>query len=662
MPLRSVQEFFFMKAFIFIVFNVVILPLKAQESLNADDFYDDIPTVLTISRLEQPKSESPSSVTVISKEQIKAAGVRELADIFRLVPGFIVGHLRGNSPVVTYHGLGSEFNRQLQILVDGRSVYIPSFGGVPWSNLPVILEDIEKVEVTRGPNAASYGANSYLAVINIITQEAFQGSGVDYAINYSHDRRIKDGFISINQRHNDLNWKLSAKTQQDDGFEAFSTFQPENDNKDITKFNFKTSYSTNNDQHWSFQMGQSSGELGRGEASATNQAREENVLNRFQSLKYEYSLNNSTTSFQLFHTEDEVIDHYLIQYEALPSLFLPALIDYDRHSERTELEAQQTIQQSEDLRLVYGGSLRKDTVNSFFLLGKDSKQDINVKRLFAHAEYKFSDSQIINIGTMIEDSEVADTSNSPRLAYIQHLNPNNTLRLSYSKAYRNPVLFETNGRAAFALEVPAPYIGLIPNMAEFNMPNEQLKPETIDAYEVALNHFVEHGVEADLKLYHYKIQNQMISSEYAEDVNQYINNTSPIRVNGIEASLSLKPTPSLTINSGLNLILNVDSGDIEENEKSFPKKTGFIQAQYQLNKSHHISSTFYYRSKIEWIDFTGEETNNLESLNIRYAYTFNTQTPLTLELIGNNLLDKQVDYREDNIQTKVALIRLTGSL
>ena len=149
-------------ALILLLLTCQIVHAQSADS-SAEDFFEDTPLVLTASRMSKPLLESPASVSIIDRQMIENSGVREIADLFRLVPGFVVGYHSGHAPAVTYHGLGQEFARHLQVLVDGRSVFIPSFGGVPWSNLPLLIEDIERIEVIRGPNAVTYGANAFLA-------------------------------------------------------------------------------------------------------------------------------------------------------------------------------------------------------------------------------------------------------------------------------------------------------------------------------------------------------------------------------------------------------------------------------------------------------------------------------------------------------------------
>jgi len=94
----------------------------AQEisDFTENDFTSDIPIMLSASRMPQRKSEAPESISIIDRDTIKALGVINIADIFRLIPGFQVALVRGNVFAVTYHGLTFDYPRRLQVLIDGR--------------------------------------------------------------------------------------------------------------------------------------------------------------------------------------------------------------------------------------------------------------------------------------------------------------------------------------------------------------------------------------------------------------------------------------------------------------------------------------------------------------------------------------------------------------
>ena len=150
------------------VFNSV--PLLAAD----DELFFEMPVVLSANRLEQPISDAAVSMSVIDRKTIETSGARTIPEVLRLIPGMQVGFSGnefGDEPkyVVTYHGHSEQYSKQMQVLIDGRSIYEPFFGGINWKAIPVNIDDIERIEVSRGPNIATYGSNAFMAAINIIT-------------------------------------------------------------------------------------------------------------------------------------------------------------------------------------------------------------------------------------------------------------------------------------------------------------------------------------------------------------------------------------------------------------------------------------------------------------------------------------------------------------
>ncbi len=149
----------------------------ARADLSEADFLDELPVVLSVSRLSQPVSDAPAAVTVIDQDMIRASGFRDIPDLLRLVPGFSVAYTRDNTWAAGYHGLGDAYSRRFQVLVDGRSIYSPHYGAVNWTDLPLAIDDIERIEVVRGPNAAVYGANAFVCGHQHHYQDGRAGAG-----------------------------------------------------------------------------------------------------------------------------------------------------------------------------------------------------------------------------------------------------------------------------------------------------------------------------------------------------------------------------------------------------------------------------------------------------------------------------------------------------
>lgn len=178
---------------------------------------DDIPMVLSATRLNQSFFDAPAAVTVIDRQMIEQSGVREIPELLRLVPGMVVGYESGSEAFVSYHGTSADLARRMQVLVDGRSIYQPLLASVDWIGLPLDLADIERIEVIRGPNAASYGVNSFFAVVNIITRHPADvaGSKISYR---RGENGIEDYHARFAQRAGNVDWRLSVAGRADEGF------------------------------------------------------------------------------------------------------------------------------------------------------------------------------------------------------------------------------------------------------------------------------------------------------------------------------------------------------------------------------------------------------------------------------------------------------------
>jgi iron complex outermembrane recepter protein len=128
--------------------------------------------VTSVSKNEQKLSRTASAIFVITAEDISHSGALNIPDLLRMVPGMNVARINANTWAMSARGLDGEFSNELLVMVDGRTVYVPTFGGVFWDVLDIPLEDIERIEVIRGPGGTIWGANAVNGVINIITKKA----------------------------------------------------------------------------------------------------------------------------------------------------------------------------------------------------------------------------------------------------------------------------------------------------------------------------------------------------------------------------------------------------------------------------------------------------------------------------------------------------------
>jgi len=133
--------------------------------------------VTSVNKKSQRLYDSAAAVFVITREDIRRSGATSIPGALRMAPGVNVARIDANKWAVNCRGFNSRFAPSLQVLVDGRSVYTPSFSGVYWETTDVLLEDVDRIEVIRGPGATIWGSNAVNGVINIITRRANDTQG-----------------------------------------------------------------------------------------------------------------------------------------------------------------------------------------------------------------------------------------------------------------------------------------------------------------------------------------------------------------------------------------------------------------------------------------------------------------------------------------------------
>lgn len=133
--------------------------------------------VISVSKRDQRLSDAPTSLFVITAEDIRRSGVTSLPEALRLAPNLQVARVSANEYAISARGFNGTAANKLLVLIDGRSVYSPLFSGVFWDAQDVMIEDIERIEVVSGPGGTLWGVNAVNGVINVITRSAAQTQG-----------------------------------------------------------------------------------------------------------------------------------------------------------------------------------------------------------------------------------------------------------------------------------------------------------------------------------------------------------------------------------------------------------------------------------------------------------------------------------------------------
>ncbi len=133
--------------------------------------------VTSVSKTEEPRFRTPAAVQVVTAEDIRRAGATSLVEALRLAPGVHVARINSNQWAVGIRGFTSRLARSQLALMDGRSLYTPLFAGTYWETQDTLLEDVERIEIVRGPGGTLWGANAVSGIVNIVTKDAKDTQG-----------------------------------------------------------------------------------------------------------------------------------------------------------------------------------------------------------------------------------------------------------------------------------------------------------------------------------------------------------------------------------------------------------------------------------------------------------------------------------------------------
>ena len=656
--------------------NLQVDEVKTVAMQSEADFLDEIPNVVSISRLDQAPKDAPSASTIIDREMIRAAGIIDLAEVFRLVPGFYVGTNAGYSfstnHVVSYHGLSDAYARRMQILIDGRTVYEPLFGGVLWSELPLVLDDILRIEITRGPNAATFGANAFLGTINIITLNAAETQGNRVTLNHGNGRN--EAFYRYGGKTENSFYRINAGYKQDDGLSN------RDDDKRTNLLNFQSDYRINQQQNVEFQFGLVQGKRREGEISLDPTLfvpRTKDIYNHFELIKWTNQLSSDNEFYiQGYHSFGQSDDDFLSGTLANPAAPLPPLINNiiniksQVDSRRFDLEAQHSVKVSPNFRLAWGGSVRLDQIKAPLYVGHRNTEEFHLQRLFTQAEFTPHEKLVINLGTMVEHNDFTGTDNAPRASINFSPMPQHTFRLGVSTSTRTPTYLEEKYKSS--IKFPSTNPAAI-YLRQFFFDKGNLKPERIISKEIGYMGEFNHA-SMDLRIFADEIKDTVYSQRNTAFVYTppfrrvgprpftFIN-SGEIQIQGFEAQVKWQPfTKTQLLANYARVKIGTTNGadkDFKKIEESTPRDTVSLLWNQQLNGSWNASIAGYYTTPVTALG-DGNPVNSNQRWDARVARNFSLgKTKGEVSLNIQNMFDKHdIEFARYNELRRRAFLNL----
>ncbi len=583
-----------------------LMPLLTTLCAHAEsepDYLQEFPVVLSASRLNQPLSEAPNAMTVIDRAMIRASGFRSLPDVFNLVPGMYVSYYKGSQPIVSYHGSFDQFARSMQVLIDGRSVYMPPSNMVDWAALPITLADIERIEVIRGPAAASYGANSVHGVINIITRDAGAQQGRSVVMTRG-SKGINDVQGQFGAHGEKFDYRMTLAYTADNGFDdrtathlpssANANLHNSNDSNQARLVNYRGTYYPNNRDSLDVQLGANRDVQGTGEPIALNAANPFHDLmlsNSFQMLTWLHQTDSQNEiKLTLSHTRNASRENMTMFFP--PTIPTPEPLTQSIAADRTLLAAQHTLALNASNRLVYGAEIAQEKIANYSTfptrvpLVLSNQISLPSTRVFAHDEHSFSTALLGNLGAMWEDDGMGHQQLSPRTSLNYHVTPEHTLRIGASLAYRSPALTENYNAVAATYPFGDRFIA---SGTSLNLQSEKLLSREIGY----LGQFNQHATTLDVRLF----SDQFGQVIYYDNANSTFKNGIAGGFSGFETTLkhSVSHDTNLTLNWGREFVRSNTQALLNFGDRlAMSLPTNVISALWSQNFSNRFNYSIAY--------------------------------------------------------------------
>lgn len=467
--------------------SIACLPVLAQEATEEPSGVDDgeglyfdegvifaeIPVVQSAARVEQKRTQAPANVWVITSEDIRRSGAVTIPDLLRSVPGMEVFFASPGDPNVGARGLNSTAASGILVLVDGRSVYLDLFGIVLWPAMPFGLQDIDRIEVIRGPGSALFGANAFHGVINIYTKHPDDWTGTRVsAKGGEHDTGITD--VLHMGRSGKFGWRSSL---------GYMTGDHEGDLK--------------KEREDSYDVRRASGLLEYKPADNTTLGLDfgivrfdDEFLTGLGSFQRHGSLPHARLFFDNKRDEGEWKAHFYWNGLIDGDVENPLLPNPDKtshvRSHTLDWELQYTRQLGESHRLTGGYTFRTIDIDQQVLSKKISHR---VHGVFAQDEWSLSDDKTLTTGVRFDSHSEFREVISPRMALVWEPWKDHIFRGSAGMAFRNFTAVEaflaiptTTSLGPFA--VPPP-LDPTPQFTIDSLGQDHLPPESMTSYEIS---------------------------------------------------------------------------------------------------------------------------------------------------------------------------------
>jgi iron complex outermembrane receptor protein len=406
--------------------------------------------VTSVSKRTQKVADAAAAIFVITQEDIRRSGATSIPEALRLAPGLEVARIDQNKWAIGSRGFNGRFDNKLLVLIDGRSVYTPLFSGVYWNVQDVMLEDVDRIEVIRGPGATLWGANAVDGVINVITKKAKATQSAVVTAGAGTDERAAGG-VRYGGKLGDNTYYRAYTKYFDWGPSAYPypSEMTAHDGWDALRGGFRADWTPAGANSLTLQ-----GDIYRSRFDETltvaslsapysntfpNDGKYSggNILGRWN-----HTSERSSMSLQMYYDNTTITDHSL----------------FGDHQNILDLDFQHGFHVGDSQQFVWGlgyRSVRDKNDSSFTVSLQPNQVTLNQFSTFLQDEISLVDNRLqITLGSKFERNKFTGFEIEPNARLLWTLTPNQSIWTAVSRAVRTPALTEEGLRLNSAVIPP----------------------------------------------------------------------------------------------------------------------------------------------------------------------------------------------------------------
>ncbi len=584
--------------------------------------------IYSAAKKEQAMADTAAAAFVISQEDIRRSGATSVPDALRMAPGVQVAQINAHDWAITIRGFNDRFSNKLLVLVDGRTVYSPLFSGTYWSAQDMVMEDIDRIEVIRGPGGTVWGANAVNGVINIRTKHSKNTQGGLVSAqggNYQNGGSVRYG----GELGKEGSYRVYAKGKQNSDY-LNGKGADAHDQWNAGQGGFRADYALTGKDELAF-----SGDIQEMEGDET--------INFRPTIDSSMSQRNANVTAKLSHkTEDG--EWYLQSFyltDERRSYSMNYLID------TFDMEFQHNLQAGQRNAVTWGLDYRlvADKLTDFngVSFNPDSRET-QLFSAFLQDQFSITDALRLTLGSKIEHNDYSGFEYQPNARLLWKLNENHSTWTSISRAVRVPSRsFQDMNISLYRVRLPFPPFN---TMEGAIVGDAGVKAEQVTAFEWGYRGQMSQNLSFDVAAF-YNIYDTL-SSQYPKVIQSpgLIQNLS-VTANGLEGEsygaelyANWKVTDSWRLQPGYtwltidNRTNSTDTTTVSRNEGNSPQNQYSIRSQLSL--PHHIEfdTTVYYVDNLRASTAT---VPNYTRVDLRLGWR--PFKALELSVAGQNLLD-----------------------